>query len=93
MHRDYPALARVKLGGIHYTQPFSHYVDAGMYNYYFLAEWTLWSRPEQVAAYKKLRDWYAKLSDVVRETGDRFSGPVEGYELGRLAASEASKAL
>ncbi|KAL8299181.1 hypothetical protein RB593_009180 [Gaeumannomyces tritici] len=31
----YPALARVKLGGIHRAQPFSHYFEAGTYSHYF----------------------------------------------------------
>ncbi|KAL2166139.1 hypothetical protein VTG60DRAFT_3255 [Thermothelomyces hinnuleus] len=38
---SHPGLARVKLGGIHRAQPFSHYFEAGTHSHYFLAEWAL----------------------------------------------------
>ncbi|SPQ20773.1 c9995225-d21e-49de-9587-fd45d7d956d4 [Thermothielavioides terrestris] len=68
----YPALAHVKLGGIHRAQPFSHYFEAGTYSHFFLAEWALRPRPEQVAAYEELRDGRVRLPDVVRPAGGRF---------------------
>jgi hypothetical protein len=74
----YPALARVKLGGIHRAQPFSHYFEAGTYRHYFLAEWALRLRAEQVAAYEELRDGRVRLPDVV----SRFSlTPDQGLSL------------
>ncbi|RYP61573.1 hypothetical protein DL771_010094 [Monosporascus sp. 5C6A] len=81
LRKAYPALARVKLGGIHRAQPFSHYFEAGTYSHYFLAEWALWSRPEQVAAYEELRDGRAKLWDVVHGTGGRFTSRVLDHDL------------
>lgn len=80
LRKTYPALARVKLGGIHRAQPFSHYFDAGTYSHYFLAEWALRSRPEQVAAYEVLRDGRAKLPDVVHGAGRRFAGRVPDHD-------------
>lgn len=62
----FPALARVKLGGIHRAQPFSHYFDAGTYKHYFLAEWALRPRSEQVHAYEELRDGRVRMPDVPR---------------------------
>ncbi|PYH43600.1 uncharacterized protein BP01DRAFT_384258 [Aspergillus saccharolyticus JOP 1030-1] len=34
-----PSLTRVKLGGIHRAQPYSHSYEAGTDNHYFLAKW------------------------------------------------------
>lgn len=51
-----PSLARVKLGGIHRAQPFSHYFEAGQSGQYFLAEWALFSRAEQIKDYERMRN-------------------------------------
>lgn len=59
-----PALTRVKLGGIHRAQPFSHYFEAGKYSHYFLAQWALRPRNEQIEEYELLRDGRAKQLDV-----------------------------
>ncbi|KAM5354211.1 hypothetical protein ACJ41O_000861 [Fusarium nematophilum] len=59
-----PSLIRVKLGGIHRAQPFSHYFEAGTYSHYFLAPWATWSRPEQVEAYELMRDGRVKMPDM-----------------------------
>ncbi|GIJ86992.1 hypothetical protein Asppvi_005891 [Aspergillus pseudoviridinutans] len=72
---QYPSLTRVKLGGIHRAQPFSHYFEAGTYKHYFLAEWALLSRPEQVAAYELIRDGRTRLLDVPASGAGRFSTP------------------
>ncbi|KAF3481516.1 uncharacterized protein GIQ15_04275 [Arthroderma uncinatum] len=59
-----PSLSRVKLGGIHRAQPFSHYFEAGTYSHYFIAEWALLSRRDQIEAYELMRDGRIKLLDV-----------------------------
>ncbi|KAH8705641.1 hypothetical protein BGW36DRAFT_367945 [Talaromyces proteolyticus] len=59
-----PSLARVKLGGIHRAQPYSHYFEAGNFDQYFLAEWALWPRSEQIEAYEKLRNERMNLKDI-----------------------------
>ncbi|KAK4099125.1 hypothetical protein N658DRAFT_430575 [Parathielavia hyrcaniae] len=54
----HPALARVRLGGIHRAQPASHYFDATGREAgasYFLADWALWSRGDRVGAYEEAR--------------------------------------
>lgn len=53
---DDPASVRVKLGGIHRAQPFSHYFEAGTYSHYFLADWAIRKRPQQIKEYEALRD-------------------------------------
>ncbi|KAM5463858.1 hypothetical protein MauCBS54593_007303 [Microsporum audouinii] len=59
-----PSLSRVKLGGIHRAQPFSHYFEAGAYSHYFITEWALLSRRDQIEAYELMRDGRIKLPDV-----------------------------
>ncbi|KAF7592079.1 hypothetical protein BBP40_000745, partial [Aspergillus hancockii] len=73
LRRIDPSLARVKLGGIHRAQPFSHYFEAGTYSHYFLAEWALKKREEQERAYETLRDGRAKLPDLRGWRVSRFS--------------------
>ncbi|GAB1195674.1 hypothetical protein APSETT444_004936 [Aspergillus pseudonomiae] len=72
LRRIDPSLARVKLGGIHRAQPFSHYFEAGTYSHYFLAEWALKKRNYKIADYETLRDGRAKRHDI-RIGGGRFS--------------------
>lgn len=67
------SLLRVKLGGIHRAQPFSHYFDSGTYHHYFLASWSLLSFQEQVLAYEALRDGRARMRDVPWRTSPRFT--------------------
>lgn len=59
-----PALARVKLGRIHRAQPFSHYFEAGKYSHYFLAQWAVSPRNEQIEEYEFLRYGHAEQADV-----------------------------
>ena len=51
-----PQLDRLKLGGTHRAQPFSHYFEQSTYHYYFIAEWAHLKRTNQIAAYELLRD-------------------------------------
>ena len=81
----FPSLTRVKLGGINRAQPFSHYFDAGTYRHYFVAEWALLSREEQVAAYEVLRDGRKRMRDLpIRERGRFDDGPRGGRDGGLL---------
>ncbi|KAJ6443354.1 L-2,4-diaminobutyrate decarboxylase [Purpureocillium lavendulum] len=56
--------SRVRMGGIHRAQPFSHDFDMGSDAGYFLAPWAMLSRDEQIVEYKKLRDARAALQDM-----------------------------
>ncbi|KAI9933669.1 hypothetical protein MW887_008142 [Aspergillus wentii] len=64
LRRRDPSLTRVKLGGIHRAQPFSHYFEAGKYSHYFLAQWALRPRNEQIEEYELLRDGRVGMLDV-----------------------------
>jgi hypothetical protein len=57
-------LDRIKLGGIHRAQPYSHHFELGTYHDYFIAEWAYKPRSEQIAAYEALRDDRMRLPDV-----------------------------
>jgi hypothetical protein len=59
-----PALDRLKLGGIHRAQPFSHYYDQGKYQHYFIASWAHLKLQDQIAEYELLRDGRVRLPDV-----------------------------
>ncbi|KAI0874388.1 hypothetical protein GGS24DRAFT_345776 [Hypoxylon argillaceum] len=59
-----PALDRLKLGGIHRAQPFSHYYDQGEYHHYFTASWAHLKLEDQIKEYELLRDGRVKLPDV-----------------------------
>lgn len=64
LRKTCPGLERVKLGGIHRAQPFSHYFMWGTCRHYFVADWALLARPSQVASYERLREERAQLLDV-----------------------------
>lgn len=59
-----PKLDRLKLGGIHRAQPFSHHFEKGVYHHYFVAEWAHLKRDQQIKAYELLRDGRMKKKDV-----------------------------
>lgn len=56
---------RLKLGGIHRAQPFSHEFEKGRYHEYMLADWALLLPEQQVEEYEYLRDRRVLLPDVV----------------------------
>ncbi|KAF5855783.1 hypothetical protein ETB97_008444 [Aspergillus alliaceus] len=74
LRRIDPSLARVKLGGIHRAQPFSHYFEAGTYSHYFLAEWALKKKMDKIRDYETLRDGRARRPDISSRSGGRFLG-------------------
>lgn len=59
--QDDARLDRLKLGGIHRAQPFSHHFERGAYHLFFIAEWAHLRRTDQIAEYEKLRDGRMKL--------------------------------
>jgi len=61
---------RLKLGGIHRAQPFSHHFEKGAFHQYFIAGWAHLSRPLQIAEYERLRDWRATRDDVDSSNSD-----------------------
>ncbi|KAL4927873.1 uncharacterized protein BDV17DRAFT_282326 [Aspergillus undulatus] len=63
-HPD-PAMDRLKLGGIHRAQPFSHAYDhRGRYKHFFSASWVHRPLSDRIAEYELLRDGRVKLPDV-----------------------------
>ncbi|KAI9158135.1 hypothetical protein HJFPF1_06125 [Paramyrothecium foliicola] len=48
---------RLKLGGIHRAQPFSHHFDKGQYHQYFIASWAPLALPLKIKAYESMREW------------------------------------
>ena len=76
-------LDRLKLGGIHRAQPYSHHFEKGAYHHYFVAEWTHLRRKQQVAEYEALRDGHARSDDVSND----FSGSDGGGGCGVLVCA------
>ncbi|KAI4252164.1 MAG: hypothetical protein L6R42_008087 [Xanthoria sp. 1 TBL-2021] len=60
---------RLKLGGIHRAQPFSHEFDKGRYHEYMLADWALLLKEQQIERYEYLRRRRVLLPDVVLTRG------------------------
>ncbi|KAM0553391.1 hypothetical protein ACHAPJ_007405 [Fusarium lateritium] len=72
-HED-KTMDRLKLGGIHRAQPFSHHFEKGAYHQYFVADWAFLAQPLRIVEYEKLRDWRAVKIDVGVTTPDDDSG-------------------
>ncbi|KAM0342620.1 hypothetical protein ACHAPU_009349 [Fusarium lateritium] len=72
-HED-ETMDRLKLGGIHRAQPFSHHFEKGAYHQYFVADWAFLAQPLRVVEYEKLRDWRAIKTDVGVASTDDGSG-------------------
>lgn len=82
---------RLKLGGIHRAQPFSHHFEKGAYHQYFIAEWASLTRPLRIAAYETLRDWRATRLNVGEtrsedDGGGGGCGSCGGFACGAFAA-------
>lgn len=78
-----PHLDRLKLGGIHRAQPFSHCFEHGAYHRYFIADWAHLKCEDQIAAYERLRNGRMKMPDFEGSkaggSGPGGSGP-SGYD-------------
>ncbi|RGP77134.1 hypothetical protein FLONG3_4649 [Fusarium longipes] len=63
---------RLKLGGIHRAQPFSHHFEKGAYHRYFIADWAIYSQPLRIVEYEKLRDRRAAKVDIGETKTDDY---------------------
>ncbi|KAF5533144.1 hypothetical protein FPHYL_13655 [Fusarium phyllophilum] len=72
-HED-ETMDRLKLGGIHRAQPFSHHFEKGAYHQYFVADWAFLAQPLRIIEYEKFRDWRATKVDVGADTSDDGGG-------------------
>ncbi|KAK4206667.1 hypothetical protein QBC37DRAFT_434622 [Rhypophila decipiens] len=80
---------RLKLGGIHRAQPFSHHYEKGTLHQYFIAAWAHLSRPLQIAEYERLRDWKATRADVNKNSDDGGGGCGGGFFCGGCGGTAA----
>ena len=71
-HAD-PRMDRMKLGGIHRAQPFSHQYEEGKYHEYFIADWAHLNRDDQISEYEKIREARRMLPDVPETSGGYVS--------------------
>ena len=78
VHTD-ARMDRIKLGGIHRAQPFSHQYENGKYHEYFIADWAHLQREDQIAEYEELREARRKLPDVPETSGGYRSSPGSSY--------------
>ena len=78
-HAD-PRMDRMKLGGIHRAQPFSHQYENGRYHEYFIAAWAHLRRDEQIPIYEDIREARRQLPDVPETSGGFGSGSGGSYE-------------
>jgi hypothetical protein len=62
-HKD-ERMDRLKLGGIHRAQPFSHQYEEGRYHEYFVAPWAHLRRGNQIEEYERIREERRALPDV-----------------------------
>lgn len=62
--QDDPSQDRLKLGGIHRAQPFSHGFEPRSIATFLTAPWTLLQFSDQKATYEVLRNYRMKLPDV-----------------------------
>lgn len=65
---------RLKLGGIHRAQPFSHQYEEGKFHAYFIADWAHLHQDDQVVEYETARDARRHLPDVPESSGGYGSG-------------------
>ncbi|KAF4999579.1 hypothetical protein FGRMN_2327 [Fusarium graminum] len=72
-HED-ETMDRLKLGGIHRAQPFSHHFEKGAYHQYFVADWAFLAQPLRVVEYEKLREWRVTKTDVGVNSSDDGGG-------------------
>jgi hypothetical protein len=65
LHKQSEArIDRLKLGGIHRAQPYSHQYERGAYQEYFVAEWAHLQRPKQIEAYERMRNERVAMPDM-----------------------------
>lgn len=62
-----PQYDRLKLGGIHRAQPFSHHFEPGRYKQSYLAPWASFTYDTRIAMYEEKRDERKRMADVPPE--------------------------
>ncbi|KAF4440620.1 hypothetical protein F53441_12241 [Fusarium austroafricanum] len=87
-HSD-ETMDRLKLGGIHRAQPFSHHFEKGAYHQYFVADWAFLAQHLRVVEYEKLRHWRATKIDV-GSTDSTSDGGGGGCGSGAFACGAAA---
>lgn len=75
-----PRMDRIKLGGIHRAQPFSHQYEEGKYHEYFIADWAHLHRDDQIAEYEEMREVRRLLPDLPESSGGYGSGKSSSYQ-------------
>jgi uncharacterized membrane protein YgcG len=73
-----PKVDRLKLGGIHRAQPFSHNYEQGRYFQYFISDWAHLRREDQIASYEAMRNDRRSMPDF--QTPHRSSDPDDMYD-------------
>jgi hypothetical protein len=81
-NQEDPKKDRLKLGGIHRAQPFSHSFEQGKYHHYFIAEWAHLKLEDQIEAYELLRDGRVKMPDVPGKSPEHFHDDSDGGACG-----------
>ena len=74
-----PSNDRLKLGGIHRAQPYSHQFEHGVYHEYFIAEWASLTREDQTKAYENLRMARVNLPDVIQSKRSESLGLCDSW--------------
>ena len=69
-----PSMDRIKLGGIHRAQPFSHQYENGKYHEYFIASWAHLRRDDQISEYEEIREARRQLFDMPEPSGGYGGG-------------------
>lgn len=78
-----PRMDRIKLGGIHRAQPFSHQYENGKYHEYFIANWAHLRRDDQISEYEAMREVRRQLPDMPEASGGFGSGSWDSYSPSR----------
>ena len=78
-----PRMDRMKLGGIHRAQPFSHQYENGKYHEYFIASWAHLRRDDQISEYEEIREVRRQLLDMPESSGGYGSSRGGSYNQSR----------
>lgn len=92
-----PRFDRLKLGGIHRAQPYSHHFEAGRFRQSYIAPWAHFTRPHRIRCYEGMRLARQRLREVppqeqepqevdmrggmLREMAEELSVPIAGLAI------------
>ncbi|OAP58040.1 hypothetical protein AYL99_07130 [Fonsecaea erecta] len=71
-----PQYDRLKLGGIHRAQPFSHRFEVNRFTHFYLAPWAPFTRPYRIKCYELLRATRKQQRDVCLPKGHHDLDPL-----------------